>query len=245
MIRSRSKRRFRPKKGFLPRTSVGRLEYEHQKSRGLSASSFWNQRQLFSMPPDSPGGGGPVTLWPMQRGITASLADPEIRTIIVMGPSQAGKTMLITFGLGFIIVDDPSATLMISADDKERNKFVNDKWKRVVVTNRQVLSRLKPPGKAGWSKHMITMSNGATLTFEISTREGAYRQTTAKYVFLDEPDIFNPPSGIEPMSAAEKRREQFYETSTLFAVSSPILRCQAGSAVNSICTTSVTGSSAV
>ena len=216
----RSGSRFAPKRGFVPPSNFAK-EASPASPRGRDHRTFWDQRTLFSLPDDGPKGGGPVTLWPYQKGIGGALSDPDVDTVVVMGSSQAGKTMLITMELGHVIVDDPAATLVITPTSQDRKIFVEEKWKALVESNHQVLSRMIRPGKVGWSRDLMKMGNGAPLRLAISTAEGSYRQSSSKYVILDELDIFEPPAGIEPVTAAERRRSRFGTDSTMLIASTP------------------------
>ena len=78
----------------------------------LEPLSTWLEANL-RLPQGLAAEGGPIRLWPTQKGIADALADPDIERVTLVKSARSGFTTLLTGLVAHHVVNDPAPVLVV------------------------------------------------------------------------------------------------------------------------------------
>jgi phage terminase large subunit GpA-like protein len=154
---------------------------------------------------------GPMKLWPYQRAIADSVADPEVERVTLVKPVRVGFTSLLTAATGHFVANEPSPILCLLPTEADcRDYMVSDLEPTFAASPalRGLLSREVEHGEDR-STILHRLFAGGSLKIVASKSPRNLRRHTAKVLFIDEADAMEVTTEGSPIMLGEKRTLSF------------------------------------
>lgn len=153
------------------------------------------------------------------------ITDPDVREIVIVGPSQLLKSEIILNAIGYFIHLDPCPMLMIQPDDKNAEEFSKDRIATMIEATPELRERVYKR-QGGRSIKKSTKYNigfpGGYLSIASSNSPASLASKPIRNLFPDEVDRYALSSGDEgDVVELGKRRLTTFWNSLCLQTSSP------------------------
>ena len=148
------------------------------------------------------GRSGPVMLDPYQRGILEAMTDPAVRAVVMMMPSQVGKSFLDGVVITWHIDQAPDNLLLVHPTQDVRDRFTREKLSPVVKGVSDAERKIQGNNRGGLPAKGFGFEGGS-LTVTTSESTGGTTGATSRVVIADEVDLYR--SGGSVLSSLEQR----------------------------------------
>ena len=149
---------------------------------------------------------------PYQKEILNEVCNAQNRTVVFMGPSQVGKTMIIKAAIGSRVHQNPAPMLIVEPSDRMAETFSKDRF-MPMVRDVKVLTDLFGEQKQRLSSATILHKKfpGGHITFTGAGSAANLAMRPIGFVCFDEVDLFPLTAGNtgDPIGQAEMRTGAF------------------------------------
>lgn len=159
---------------------------------------------------------------PYLVGIMDAFNDPYIQEINFCKPTQVGGTETMLNILGWIIMNDPSPTMIVYPSDDLAKDTSNDRLKPSLTKTPDINERFYPNS----SKELNLKFRGMKIYLRGSGSPGKLASKPIKYLFFDEIDKMDGASKKEasPYNLAKERTRTFTYSKKIYTCSTPTLK---------------------
>lgn len=159
---------------------------------------------------------------PYLVGIMDAFNDPYIQEINFCKPTQVGGTEAMLNMLGWIIMDNPSPTMIVYPNDDLAKDTSNDRLKPSLTKTPEINERFYPNS----SKELNLKFRGMKIYLRGSGSPGKLASKAIKYLFFDEIDKMDGASKKEasPYNLAKERTRTFTYSKKIYTCSTPTLK---------------------
>lgn len=154
------------------------------------------------------------------RDIMDSFTDPETEQIVIVKPSQVGGSEAILNMIGYVIDNDPSATLVVYPDEGLGESISQNRIQPMVMLVPSLKNKFDQN-----SKRLELQFSGMYLAIEGANSPAGLSSRSCRYVFMDEVDKYPTSSGKEanPKKLAIERTKTFDHDKKIVMISTPTL----------------------
>ena len=176
----------------------------------LEPLSTWLEANL-RLPQGLSAEGGPIRLWPTQRGIADALADPAIERVTLIKSARSGFTTLLTGLIAHHCVSDPAPILAVLPTESDCRDYIASDVEPIFAASPSLRGVLGEPGKSEAGRNLIThrMFDGGSLKIVASKAPRNLRRHTARILLVDEADACETGAEGSPVALAERRTLSF------------------------------------
>ena len=155
--------------------------------------------------------GGPLHLWPTQRGIADALADPALERVSLVKSARSGFTTLLTGLIAHHVVNDPAAMLVVLPTESDCRDYMASDIEPIFAASPALRGVLGEPGRneAGRNRIAHRMFEGGSLKVVAARAPRNLRRHTARILLIDEADAAEVGAEGNPLMLAEKRTLSF------------------------------------
>lgn len=159
---------------------------------------------------------------PYLIGIMDAFNDPYIQEINFCKPTQVGGTEAMLNMLGWIIMDNPSPTMIVYPSDDLAKDTSNDRIKPSLSKTPEIKERFYENS----SKELNLKFRGMRIYLRGSGSPGKLASKSIKYLFFDEIDKMDGASKKEasPYNLAKERTRTFTYSKKIYTCSTPTLK---------------------
>lgn len=159
---------------------------------------------------------------PYLVGIMDAFNDPYIQEINFCKPTQVGGTEAILNMLGWIIMENPSPTMIVYPTDDLAKDTSNDRLKPSLKKTPEIRERFFENS----SKELRLKFRGMTIYLRGSNSPSKLASKAIKYLFFDEIDKMEGASKKEasPYDLAKERTKTFTYSKKIYTCSTPTLK---------------------
>lgn len=159
---------------------------------------------------------------PYLVGIMDAFNDPYIQEINFCKPTQVGGTEAMLNMLGWIIMDNPSPTMIVYPSDDLAKDTSNDRIKPSLSKTSEIKERFYENS----SKELNLKFRGMRIYLRGSGSPGKLASKSIKYLFFDEIDKMDGASRKEasPYNLAKERTRTFTYSKKIYTCSTPTLK---------------------
>lgn len=159
---------------------------------------------------------------PYLVGIMDAFNDPYIQEINFCKPTQVGGTEAMLNMLGWIIMDNPSPTMIVYPSDDLAKDTSNDRLKPSLTKTPEIKERFYE----NTSKELNLKFRGMRIYLRGSGSPGKLASKSIKYLFFDEIDKMDGASKKEasPYNLAKERTKTFTYSKKIYTCSTPTLK---------------------
>lgn len=159
---------------------------------------------------------------PYLVGIMDAFNDPYIQEINFCKPTQVGGTEAMLNMLGWIIMDNPSPTMIVYPNDDLAKDTSNDRIKPSLTKTPEIKERFYERS----SKELNLKFRGMRIYLRGSGSPGKLASKSIKYLFFDEIDKMDGASKKEasPYNLAKERTRTFTYSKKIYTCSTPTLK---------------------
>lgn len=159
---------------------------------------------------------------PYLVGIMDAFNDPYIQEINFCKPTQVGGTEAMLNMLGWIIMDNPSPTMIVYPNDDLAKDTSNDRIKPSLSKTPEIKERFYERS----SKELNLKFRGMRIYLRGSGSPGKLASKSIKYLFFDEIDKMDGASKKEasPYNLAKERTRTFTYSKKIYTCSTPTLK---------------------
>ncbi|MCI7097813.1 MAG: phage terminase large subunit family protein [Lachnospiraceae bacterium] len=159
---------------------------------------------------------------PYLVGIMDTFNDPYIQEINFCKSTQVGGTEAMLNMLGWIIMENPSPTMIIYPSDDLAKDTSNDRIKPSLTKTPEIRERFYPNS----SKELNLKFRGMKIYLRGSGSPGKLASKSIKYLFFDEIDKMDGASKKEasPYNLAKERTRTFTYSKKIYTCSTPTLK---------------------
>ena len=159
---------------------------------------------------------------PYLVGIMDAFNDPYIQEINFCKPTQVGGTEAMLNMLGWIIMDNPSPTMIVYPSDDLAKDTSNDRIKPSLSKTPEIKRRFYENS----SKELNLKFRGMRIYLRGSGSPGKLASKSIKYLFFDEIDKMDGASRKEasPYNLAKERTRTFTYSKKIYTCSTPTLK---------------------
>lgn len=159
---------------------------------------------------------------PYLVGIMDAFNDPYIQEINFCKPTQVGGTEAMLNMLGWIIMDNPSPTMIVYPSDDLAKDTSNDRIKPSLSKTPEIKERFYENS----SKELNLKFRGMRIYLRGSGSPGKLASKSIKYLFFDEIDKMDGASRKEasPYNLAKERTRTFTYSKKIYTCSTPTLK---------------------
>lgn len=159
---------------------------------------------------------------PYLVGIMDAFNDPYIQEINFCKPTQVGGTEAMLNMLGWIIMDNPSPTMIVYPSDDLAKDTSNDRIKPSLSKTPEIKERFYERS----SKELNLKYRGMRIYLRGSGSPGKLASKSIKYLFFDEIDKMDGASKKEasPYNLAKERTRTFTYSKKIYTCSTPTLK---------------------
>ncbi|MGC2410623.1 MAG: phage terminase large subunit family protein [Methyloceanibacter sp.] len=119
----------------------------------LEPLSAWLETHL-RLPTGLAAEGGPIRLWPTQRGIGDALADPEIERVTLVKSARSGFTTLLTGLIAHHVVNDPAPILAVLPTESDCRDYID--IEPIFAASPDLRGVVGEPGRTEVGRNLIT-----------------------------------------------------------------------------------------
>lgn len=137
---------------------------------------------------DGPKAGERITLYNFQKEMLNVLTDPNVDEVVYKMSAQVGKTTLMTVGLLYFLMTDPSNIAFGAPTDQINYRYKTSKLDPLIESTPEFSAKFashSDPTKKNNSK-ILQLKTGQSLTFISMGSEAQLRGVTARRIFADE-----------------------------------------------------------
>ncbi len=155
--------------------------------------------------------GGPIRLWPTQKGIADALTDPALERVTLIKAARCGFTSLLTGLIGHHCSNDPAAVLCVLPTESDCRDYIAADIEPIFEASPSLRGVLGEPGKGEAGRNLIThrMFEGGSLKIVAAKAPRNLRRHTARVLLVDEADACEIGAEGNPIALAEKRTLSF------------------------------------
>lgn len=159
---------------------------------------------------------------PYLIGIMDTFNDPYVQEINFCKPTQVGGTEAMLNMLGWVIMDDPSPTMIIYPDDELAKDISNDRIKPSLTKTPEIEDRFYRNS----SKELNLKFRGMSIYLRGSNSPGKLSSKSIKYLFFDEIDKIGGATKKEasPYNLAKERTRTYTYSKKIYTCSTPTLK---------------------
>lgn len=159
---------------------------------------------------------------PYLVGIMDAFNDPYIQEINFCKSTQVGGTETMVNIIGWIIINDPSPTMIVYPSDDLAKDTSNDRLKPSLTKTPDINERFYPNS----SKELNLKFRGMKIYLRGSGSPGKLASKPIKYLFFDEIDKMDGASKKEasPYNLAKERTRTFTYSKKIYTCSTPTLK---------------------
>lgn len=159
---------------------------------------------------------------PYLVGIMDAFNDPYIQEINFCKPTQVGGTEAMLNMLGWIIMDDPSPTMIVYPNDDLAKDTSNDRLKPSLTKTPEIKERFFQNA----SKELNLKFRGMSIFLRGSGSPSKLASKAIKYLFFDEIDKMEGASKkkASPYSLAKERTRTYVYSRKIYTCSTPTLK---------------------
>lgn len=159
---------------------------------------------------------------PYLVGIMDAFNDPYVQEINFCKPTQVGGTEAMLNMLGWIIMSNPSPTMIVYPSDDLAKDTSNDRLKPSLTKTPEINERFYPNS----SKELNLKFRGMKIYLRGSGSPGKLASKAIKYLFFDEIDKMEGASKKEasPYNLAKERTRTFTYSKKIYTCSTPTLK---------------------
>jgi phage terminase large subunit GpA-like protein len=176
----------------------------------LEPLSTWLEGHL-RLPSGLSAEGGPIRLWPTQRGIADALADPTIERVTLVKSARSGFTTLLTGLIGHHCVNDPCPVLAVLPTESDCRDYVASDIEPIFAASPELHGVLGEPGRTDAGRNTIVhrMGEGWSLKVVAAKAPRNLRRHAARVLLVDEADACDAGAEGSPLALAERRTLSF------------------------------------
>lgn len=155
-----------------------------------------------------------------------AFTDPHVRKIVIVAPSQVGKTELELNVMGYIIDQDPGPTLIIFPRIEDARKFSRQRLAPMIRDCKTLRNKVADVKSRDSNNTLLQKTfPGGSVTLIGTNVASDLASMPIRYVIGDEHDRWAPSAGAEgdPAQLAEARQKTFYNAKTV-DISTPTIR---------------------
>ena len=132
----------------------------------LEPVSTWLEGHL-RLPPGLAAEGGPIRLWPTQRGIADALADPAIERVTLVKSARSGFTTLLTGLIAHYCVNDPAPILAVLPTESDCRDDVASDVEPIFAASPSLRGVLGEPGRTEAGRNTIVHRMGEGWSLKV------------------------------------------------------------------------------
>lgn len=155
-----------------------------------------------------------------QRGIQDAITDGEIETVVLMMPSQSGKTQIQLNAVGYFSHHEPSPILFVQASEGEAEKFSKNRVSKMIRST-PVLRKIFPSPRARDSGNTLLNKefSGGVLILAGANAPAGLASMPIRILMPDEVDRYPESAGTEgdPVDLAMRRTTTFHNRKHILA----------------------------
>ena len=155
-----------------------------------------------------------------QRGIQDSITDRAIETVVLMMPSQSGKTQIQLNAVGYFSHHEPSPILFVQASEGEAEKFSKNRVSKMIRST-PVLRKIFPSPRARDSGNTLLNKEfpGGVLILAGANAPAGLASMPIRILMPDEVDRYPDSAGTEgdPVDLAMRRTTTFWNRKHILA----------------------------
>jgi len=163
---------------------------------------------------------------PYQREIMDCILDPELKKVVVMSSAQVGKSEILLNTLGYHIDYEPCPILLVQPSEQRAKDFSKERI-APMIRDTSVLRRKVADSKSrdGGNTTLHKSFPGGYVALGGANAPSGLASKPVRILLADEIDRFPTSAGSEgdPLSLAEKRTNNFYNSKKVF-VSTPTIK---------------------
>lgn len=164
---------------------------------------------------------------PWLASIMNAITDPYLERVIMMVPTQCGKTEVILNSLFYFIAHDPSSIMYLVPTKTFRDEFIRIRLNpniKATPAIKKLIDASASTATAEKNKENIRMFPGGFFVFATSQTPSDLSSKPARILFGDEIDRCKLNHDVEgrTVDLAERRTESFYDRKIIYA-STPVL----------------------
>ena len=159
---------------------------------------------------------------PYLIGIMDEFNNPETRTIIFCKPTQVGGTEALQNMVGYIVMQDPSPTMIVYPTKELAKSISENRLKPMLLATPEIAKKFDEN-----SELMELQFDGMYLTLAGSNSPAGLASKPMRYLFLDEVDKYPEASKREadPIKLATERTKSYTHHNTkIYLTSTPTIR---------------------
>jgi phage terminase large subunit GpA-like protein len=222
------------------RKSDGMSSIEHQRSRARTRALFvntiknvlkapekltvseWAEKYRILDESSNFSGKWSNDITPYLVGVMDAFNDPYIQEINFVKPTQVGGTEAMLNMLGWIIMDNPSPTMIIYPSDDLAKDTSNDRLKPSLTKTPEIAERFYPNS----SKELNLKFRGMNIYLRGSGSPGKLASKAIKFLFFDEIDKMEGATRKEasPYNLAKERTRTYTYSKKIYTTSTPTLK---------------------
>ena len=154
---------------------------------------------------------GPMRMWPYQRAIADSIADPAVERVTLVKAARIGFTSLLTGALGHYVANEPAPVLCLLPIEADCRDYMVSDLEPTFAASPALAGALSREVDHGEDRSTILhrLFAGGSLKVVASKSPRNLRRHTARVLFVDEADAMEVTAEGAPILLAEKRTLSF------------------------------------
>ncbi|MFR4350564.1 MAG: terminase gpA endonuclease subunit [Roseburia sp.] len=162
------------------------------------------------------------SITPYLAGIMDTFNDPYVQEINFVKPTQVGGTEAMLNMIGWVVMQDPSPTMIIYPTDDLAKDTSNDRIKPSLTKTQEINERFFPNS----SKELRLKFRGMTIYLRGAGSPSKLASKSIKYLMFDEIDKMDGASKKEasPYNLAKERTRTFIYSKKIYTCSTPTLK---------------------
>lgn len=162
------------------------------------------------------------SITPYLAGIMDTFNDPYVQEINFVKPTQVGGTEAMLNMIGWVVMQDPSPTMIIYPTDDLAKDTSNDRIKPSLTKTKEINERFFPNS----SKELRLKFRGMTIYLRGAGSPSKLASKSIKYLMFDEIDKMDGASKKEasPYNLAKERTRTFIYSKKIYTCSTPTLK---------------------
>lgn len=105
---------------------------------------------------------------PYGRAILEKFADKKTRHLVMVFPTQAGKTTILSLGMLYRVARDPEDAMWVFGNSEQARDFSKERWQPFVSRCKPVLDLVPRTSKGQINKHLFGFSNQHFLSMVLN-----------------------------------------------------------------------------
>lgn len=187
----------------------------------------WAEANLM-LPAESNAEPGPLRLTAAQRGVLDSTEEPGVHTVVLMGASQSGKSLVIDARTAWEIAQAPGPALVVHPTQAKAEDWTTGRLDPIIRSSPALRSLIGSTRAYGGDSATGKDFPGGRLVVASAHKPDDLAARAIKYLRLDEIDRFPQSAGREgsPVKLATKRLETYIGRGALAIIASTPVRAK-------------------